>query len=449
MTTLAIKSVVEAIRTIKHPFKTIVVGVFVLLGVMSANLALGATYFSDNFDTYNLGNLTGQGGWEIANTPAQIVDNKFVSSPQSVYITYQQIIRHLFGTALDEGVWKGKMYNEDTTTLDFYLRTDTSIPACYAFVDAVAGKVYSDDPAHAVEILTGLSFNNEWVDFQMAFRASDDKFKFCVEGTCSDWVVCRYLGEEQHFDTLNKLNFKGCEGGKITKSWIDDIEVKDLGCSADNCDLCENWFDCGAVGCCWFYNPYYAITNYCGVCYEGCSWDSCGSCENQGECEGVGCYWTGEYCSWVVSECGGELACQFCESQETCEAEDCHWSSINQTCWYKAPTLPSDWSSYYDEHGGYEVPAGFVDDLAETTGKAFDTISSLFEGFAISFSNSDALARGTALGQTIPKARGYLKIFDGMFGHIPIGETFVFILIFMLEIGLFRTIRHLIQIVKP
>ncbi|GAI32908.1 unnamed protein product, partial [marine sediment metagenome] len=88
-------------------------------------------------------------------------------------------------------------------------------------------------------------------------------------------------------------------------------------------------------------------------------------------------------------------------------------------------------------------------ELAETSGKTFAVISGLFEGFLTSFNTADALAKGTALGNVIPTGRGYLKVFDGLFAHYPIGETFVFILIFILAIGLFRIARHLIQLVKP
>ncbi|GAI28266.1 unnamed protein product, partial [marine sediment metagenome] len=27
-------------------------------------------------------------------------------------------------------------------------------------------------------------------------------------------------------------------------------------CSLERCDLCEEWFECQVVGCCWYYEPW-------------------------------------------------------------------------------------------------------------------------------------------------------------------------------------------------
>ncbi|GAI06069.1 unnamed protein product, partial [marine sediment metagenome] len=224
------------------------------------------------------------------------------------------------------------------------------------------------------------------------------------------------------------------------------------GCSLEYCDLCDNWFDCQVVGCCWYYQPWYPppFDNYCDTCEGECSYPyNCGLCETEATCETAGCFWTGEYCTQFEWECGPELACQFCATQETCEAEECNWNEPTETCWYAIPTLPSSWSTYYDEHGGYATSSVFVNELAETSGGTFIFLSGLFEGFITSFNTADALAKGSAMGNVIPKGRGYLKIFDGLFGHYPIGETFVFILIFILAIGLFRISRQLISLIKP
>ena len=457
MSTFAVSSVVEAIRTIKHPFKTIVVGVLVLLGLMSANLAFGATIFEDSFEEYDLGALSGQGDWLDS-------DKTLVEDTIKKHEIQAAVLPHYgvgYGTSRigtsscvgSIGFWFLVDYTSPSPFNNIYFTLQRSTGGyTMAYIRVNAGT----DPYEVRLYYKGAyavlgSFEEDiWypvdIEWDCAIKKIRARFN---EGEWSDW----YTNIQEQSYEIDKviLQHNFFTSNNYADFYIDWIaETSEIpSCSIEHCDLCYNWFDCEIEGCCWYYNPYFIITNYCALCYEECSFETCGSCANQEDCEAVGCYWTGEYCSWIVSECGDGLACQFCETQETCEAEDCFWSTANQTCWYKAPTLPSDWSAYYDEHGGYEVPAGFVDDLAETTGEAFDSISSLFEGFAVSFSNSDALARGSALGQTIPKARGYLKIFGGLFGHIPIGETFVFILIFMLAIGLFRTIRHLIQIVKP
>ncbi|GAH95355.1 unnamed protein product, partial [marine sediment metagenome] len=70
-------------------------------------------------------------------------------------------------------------------------------------------------------------------------------------------------------------------------------------CSLERCDLCEHWFDCEVVGCCWYYNPYFIDFNYCATCspWEECSWEFCGACLNQETCEAAGCVWSIDTCT--------------------------------------------------------------------------------------------------------------------------------------------------------
>ena len=298
----------------------------------------------------------------------------------------------------------------------------------------------------------GTYAGNTWFNLQAEWEIDEAettgvvRYQLDSEGW-TDWVDTPNSGRFEP----DALRFSYARWLNLKHWYIDDIEIAGV-CSADNCSGCEEWFECQVVGCCWFYQPWYPppLDNYCDVCEGECSYPlNCGLCATETTCEATGCFWTGDYCTQFEWECGGELACQFCATQETCEAEDCNWNELSGTCWYAAPTLPSSWSTYYDTHGGYETPSEFVNQLAQTTGETLAVVSGLFEGFLTSFNTADALAKGSALGNVIPKGRGYLKVFDGLFGHYPIGETFVFILIFMLAVGLFRIVRQLIALIKP
>jgi hypothetical protein len=80
-----------------------VVGLFLLVSEV-----LGATIFEDNFDTYNLGNLVGQGGWildEAGQNSPQVIDTIYYSEPNSVEFVdtvMGQVVKK-FGNAVPTG----------------------------------------------------------------------------------------------------------------------------------------------------------------------------------------------------------------------------------------------------------------------------------------------------------------------------------------------------------
>jgi len=432
--------------------------VFVVFGIFGVfSDVFGALPFEEDFDDYILNSeLDGQGGWITLNNPVWIKDTEAVSSPHSANVAISATIARRLVDDLAEGVFSGSVWLENSekeSRFNIVVRhNENSAYGCIATLDPHENKAYSDQWSYGDEILTGLDLQDKWSNFDFSFRASDDRGKLCVNDACSEWFVCSYGGTPTYFDTIDGIQFRAESGAFFSGSgYFDDLYYGEEVCALDNCGACDEYFECQYVGCCWYYQPWWPppFDNFCGECEGTCSYETCGLCSTEEDCEAVNCYWFGEYCSFWAQECGGELACQFCLDQETCEAEDCNWNELSETCWYAVPTLPSSWSTYYDTHGGYETPAEFVNELAQTTGETLAVVSGLFEGFMTSFNTADALARGTALGNVIPKGRGYLKVFDGLFGHYPIGETFVFILIFMLAVGLFRIVRQLIALIKP
>jgi len=417
--------------------------VFGILGVFSDVSA--ATIFEDDFEAYDLGSLGGQGSW-VAGVSMNVVDDNKKTGVQA--ISGSGDCRKA-GTELNTGTQALWLYLENGGQIAFQWESFTSgshifgekVVSC---ADNSCDVYYFDYPGWKWVFWTTLSTDEfhsieiEWELYEGLLRC-----KFGVDGEWSGW----FLGYDTAEKTIKRLAIT-----MASSFWVDDISEKGAECSLENCYLCEEWFECQVVGCCWYYQPWYPppFDNYCDICEGECSYPlNCGLCATETTCEAAGCFWTGDYCTQFEWSCGPELACQFCDSQETCEAEGCNWNALSETCWYAVSTLPSSWSTYYDEYGGYETPAEFVNELAQTTGETLAVVSGLFEGFLTSFNSADALAKGTALGNVIPKGRGYLKVFDGLFGHYPIGETFVFILIFMLAIGLFRIARQLISLVKP
>jgi len=452
--------------------------VFGIFGVFSDTLAFPDAW-NDNFELYNTGDLQGQGNW-VGSDRYDVttnVDYVFSGSKGVIRDATDSIglINKVIAVEdyLDSSILDGDYY------LNFSVKTgsiysvkylEVRIYGSYGFIVrnlsgydyTMRGYGYSFECdtgdyiigptlVFAEEIIAG----DSWVTWNLKYDLTENLIwiSWTIDGELTEYSkdtnICFWPSGSPREDVI----FADIELYGIRDMAFDYLNNTSMAqCDFDNCTACEEWFECQVVGCCWFYQPWYPppLDNYCDVCEGECSYPyNCGLCATETTCEATGCFWTGDYCTQFEWECGPELACQFCLNQETCEAEDCNWNTLSQTCWYAVPTLPSSWSTYYDTHGGYDTPAEFVNELAQTTGEILAVVSGLFEGFLTSFNTADALAKGSAMGNVIPKGRGYLKVFDGLFGHYPIGETFIFILIFMLAIGLFRISRQLISLVKP
>ncbi|GAI00930.1 unnamed protein product, partial [marine sediment metagenome] len=228
--------------------------------------------------------------------------------------------------------------------------------------------------------------------------------------------------------------------------------INNLGvCGPGNCDLCETFNECRDVGCYWHYdlyeNYFYCAEYPTGECGAGPHWIKCQPCLSQETCEAVeDCYWQYGYCRFSFGECAGGLQCQFCAYQETCEAQGCYW--YNNFCWISEPATTTSWVDYYTEYGDYPTSSAFVNQMASTTGVIFGSINSFLSGFVEAFDSQEALAYGQGFGSAVPKARGYLAIFNEFFGELPVAQIFLFLISFLLAVGLFRLIRNLITLFK-
>lgn len=475
----------QSIRTIKTPLILGVGGFVLLFGLLIGNVALAnfPAYWNDDFETYATGDLQGKDAWSGSIYYDVTTNSSFVTSGAKgigvfAWQDYGQTITRIIP----------EEYRVDTALVNgwYYLNTpirvgakDTQVRYLYTYLYSTyyAAQLYNDATGlHNYDLYyASAKFNcqtgaylgvggaalynlippNSWVTIHYELDLTNNLIYFSYTlsgGSRVDWSkdnnICFWHANPRADIIFYKIQF---EGRLATSFGFDNINTI-APCGLTSCGSCEDWFSCQVGGCCWYYQPLWPppFDNYCGDCEGVCNYENCGLCENQTECEAVDCYWTGDYCSWIVSECGSGLACQFCESQSTCEAEGCNWYAPTGKCWYEPPTLPlTSWETYYNEYGDYETPAPFVDNLAETLADNFATLSSFFEGFASSFNTNEAMAKGVAIGSAIPQARGYLKIIDELMGHLPVGELFVFALIFLLAIGVFRITRHSTQMVKP
>lgn len=217
---------------------------------------------------------------------------------------------------------------------------------------------------------------------------------------------------------------------------------------------------CESFGCCLHYTAFkdgiagnYGFecsncpTGECGVGYIP---ENCNNCLTQGECEAItNCYWNSDIpmCLFGTGVCGEGLELVFCNNQSDCENAGGNWYS-NFCFLYPKPTYFIDFNDYYTEYGDYASPSAFVLSIASPTNDLFSGLGGFVESFNTTFDLQTAYTRGKVYGSAIPLARSYLKALDSFAGNLPIGEFFVFALVFMLAVGVFRALKGLFQLVK-
>lgn len=137
--------------------------------------------------------------------------------------------------------------------------------------------------------------------------------------------------------------------------------------------------------------------------------------------------------------------CLMCETEELCLNAGCFWysSQLGGYCLYSEPEIEESWSSFYNENSKFSTPTAFISFLASSSEPFIILMSSWISGFADRFNLSEAEAKGSQLGEAIPKARGYLDFINSIFGNIPISEIFIIYVIVLLGVVIFRIIRQI------
>ena len=159
-----------------------------------------------------------------------------------------------------------------------------------------------------------------------------------------------------------------------------------------------------------------------------------------------------------ITEAEPELNCGDYETPIACTNEggenptnNCAWNYLIAYCqpyFLETPTSTFDFIDYYAEHSNFSTPTAFILSLSDFASPLIENLQSFLDGFDDIFDKTEASAKGAEIGSAIPTARGYLAVINDFFGDFPISELFIFLILTILVIIVFRVIRTLIQLVK-
>jgi hypothetical protein len=424
--------------------------------------ATGTTIISDDFESYTIGVLGGQDNWYNtgATHGAYVSATQSYSSPQSAYFSgsVYRYAKNEENTQYPEGQIDYWFYAENTPvkfTFDIYRYGYSSFFQVSVSSTASVLDVYIKDPATTTPVLIGSgAVLNNWNKVSIQWATITDALTNNYRASYNNSSWSSWYSKTHTLATeinLDSIQIYGYAGGSF---YIDDVGI--ISCGIGNCGSCSGPLLCQSAGCCWDYLPgglwLPGGNNWCGECGAGeCGGDSiydCQYCLNSLDCEGSGmCYWATSTASCLTGhpECGPGTSLFLCGNETDCINNEGYW--YEGSCWtIPEPTDLIDWATYYASYGDYSTSSAWIADVASTTTSLFKKVNSFMGLFDNNFDLGTAQAKGKTFGGTIPLARGYLQIIDAFLGNMPIGELLVFVLLFMMCVGIFRLVKGLVQL---
>lgn len=330
---------------IPQPTRNFKLLIFVAVFLFLASNVFSATPFEDYFDTYDIGNLAGQGGWATTTIPqfyAQTTTTDWHSSDISAYWTSASngtIIKT--GDVVANGQWSfwvkvnsdtGNHYEWSNIELKggvhnpSYLRFecwDTGEPSdCRA-----SNTIFVKRPYPTRTTFCEIPLDT-WVNFQVEWASTTNSVRWkCGDNEWTDYFT------EISFDYTSEFELRaGEDTGKLQFN-LDSIGATSYPqCDSEHCGACEVYETCSEADCLW-YHSIYLQEFYCVP-----------------------------FSIPEDDECGSFYKCQYCLTQTPCEEElNCEWvnKGYGKKCYMVEPTIPP-------EQADWEVPD--IEDCGELSG---------------------------------------------------------------------------------
>lgn len=424
------KPLPDPVKAIKTPFKFLIVGFFVISGFLFVNEAvLGAVSLETGFEEFNIGSLTGQYPFDSLSSQMYVTTDisHFGIKSAWAYADLPRFRTEILDT-LFNGIWNGYVYwtaAGSTANQDLCLQRNKADLWCIS-MSKDAADVVTVGEDFEIPLLTWTYWEIQW---------ENGNIKYTFDGGLN-WI------ETYDSDVVAGVNGYFSFGNAARNVYFDDF-------GGSNCQFNQTYLTCENAGCCWYYSyllwEYFCVECPTGECSSGIY--DCQNCLTEETCEAEEfCYWFEGFCRYGTGECGEGLELQFCENQADCENAGGYW--YGDYCWLEAKPSLLDFGDYYDEHGDYATPSAWIVSVASSTTGFFESIGGFLTTFEKFFDLKEAHQRGIDFGSAIPTARGFLTIFDDFLGNLPISGFFIFILGFMLAVGVFRIVRNLVQLLK-
>ena len=413
--------------------------IFGLTGVLAIGiifLTFASSIFVDTFDTYNNGNLSGQGGWSTCATYTSAVVQDTIVGSGSKAAQFNGTNKKSgckIGTSQASGLVSFWVRRDNTTNTTIRMRQGVSGDYWQLSITNIAG--FSNSGTGTC--LGNLSMSTDgWYIVVVEWTPNQDRINWNGTGW-SNWCATNFISLDR-WEQFNSSTYN---------LYLD--QIGEGVCMLGSCDFCTTPQMCQAADCCWYYS-HLPDFNVCSDCPSECAggYYDCAYCLTQEDCEDYTptCYWENDQCYYSSAVCGEGLMVIYCTTEVTCTGNGGYW--YDEFCWTTPKSTLTSWENYYDTNGENEEPTEFVNGLATAVGDFISKVGGFLTTFNTSFDKRAAYQRGQDFGSYVPIAMGYLGILDTFAGNLPFEDFFLFILIFMLAVGVFRIVRSIIQLIK-
>ena len=310
-------------REIKSLFFVVIFLFLLLIG----GSVFGASPFTDDFEDYIVGDLSGQGGWTTT-TPYnswQVSTTTTEVGEYSIGCFNGYCANTKSGDPVSNGIWVFYTYATTTADFGFWIKEGTS-DICRVDLSSAQTIQYYGDSGW---VDTGWPvIYNQYQPLQIEWDATLDQCR--VQYATTTWSS--WFDAYNNFIYIDALNIVITNTANLER-FIDYIsDTLSFPCDSDHCGYCDESTTCISAGCSWSYSVYLQE------------------------------YFCGTYYSPDPDICGSFFKCQYCDDQSTCEAElNCQWTDIGygDRCYMIEPTIPPD-------QVDWELPE--IDDCASETG---------------------------------------------------------------------------------
>jgi hypothetical protein len=341
-----------------------------------------ASIFDDNFDSYNLGNINNQDNWISLN------DNCYVSHAQ-----YQSGTKSLSVLGNDFYCLKTSETSSGSGTTSFYFWL---------------GDYASYGSGNLAYVLRDTNGDNRIV-ITFQYNPTPDKYEV-------------YLGTYLYnSDVSNEnWNFMQVYYDVSTHKWTAKLNNDDISPEQD-------WIS--GIG-----------TNIKSIQISGITPESISYIDTFGdEIVPIGCIL---YIDETICEQSG---CYWCEIDDN---YSCDYAPFGDSC--KNPNEGditfTSFIDYYNEHADLEnfpTPSSLITSLSAFIETIIDGVSGFLVNFQYNFDLAKAQSNGEEIGQIIPTARGYLIPINDFFGGFPLTDLFIFCILILVVVILFRGITRI------
>lgn len=301
----------------------VLIAIFLFL-LFIGGTVFGASPFTDNFDSYDVGNLVPQGSW--ATTTSQSVlttTTDYYSSPNSAWWTSgnYDTIKEGDHEITGEWVFRAKINSDagthgEITAVGLTGATYSNTASVLIF-SCVANDCETTELVKVEACIGGGSGMveidqipiDEWINFQVEWDSATNETRWRSNfNDWTDWGQC-------YTNTFTYVQGFYLQGGGGTGKLKTNLDSIGAACGVGNCGVCQVYTSCIAGGCTWYYSIY--LQEY--LCIEPVEPDP--------------------------EDCDAFYKCQFCGDQTNCEAQlNCEWidRGFGDQCYMIEPTVPPD-----------------------------------------------------------------------------------------------------------